>query len=179
MPEYLAFLRAINLGKNRKFPMVELRSVLESAGFGDVETYIQTGNVRLRTPMRSVERVASLLEEVFAADRGFDVPTVVLTPTELRQVHADAMAFEPPVDGEVRRYVTFLRQPAAPQVAAAVDAFAVDGEAARVVGRAVHVWVRDGYQNARISNGRLERMLGVATTRDLKVVTTLAGRWGR
>lgn len=179
MPEYVAFLRAINLGKNRKFPMAELRSALESAGFGDVETYIQTGNVRLRTAMRSGERVAARLEEVFAADRGFDVPTVVLTPAELRQVHADAMAFDPPLAGEVRRYVTFLRTPAAAEVAAAVDAIAVDGEAARAVGRAVHIWVRDGYQNARINNARIERMLGAATTRDLKVVTTLAGRWGR
>ena len=179
MPEYVAFLRAINLGKNRKFPMAEVRSVLESAGFGDVETYIQTGNVRLRSTMRSVERVATRLEEVFAADRGFDVPTVVLTPAELREVHADAMAFEPPLEGEVRRYVTFLREQADAETAAAVDAIAVEGEAARVVGRAVHVWVRDGYRSARISNGRLERMLGVATTRDLKVVTTLAERWGR
>ncbi len=179
MPEYVAFLRAINLGKNRKFPMAELRSVLDSAGFADVETYIQTGNVRLRSPMRSVDRVASRLEEVFAADRGFDVPTVVLTPAELRQVHADAVASAPPAGEEVRRYVTFLKEPADAQLVAAVDALTVDGEAARAVGRAVHVWVRDGYRSSRISNARLERMLGVATTRDLKVVTTLAGRWGR
>ena len=38
MPTYVAFLRAINLGKNRKFPMADVRRVLTTAGFTDVET---------------------------------------------------------------------------------------------------------------------------------------------
>lgn len=178
MTDFVAFLRAINLGKNRKFPMAELRSCLEQAGFQDVETHIQTGNVRLRTSLRSADRVASRLEEVFAADRGFDVPTVVMTPAELKQVHADAAGLDLGVTGDsVRRYVTLLKEPATPDAAQAVAALTVEGEAARVVGRAVHVWVRDGYQNARLNNARIERMLGVATTRDLKVITALAERW--
>ena len=60
-----------------------------------------------------------------------------------------------------------------------IHAIDLETEAARVRGRAVHVWVRDGYQNARLNNARIERSLGVATTRDLKVITTLAERWGR
>ncbi|GAB2749539.1 DUF1697 domain-containing protein [Nocardioides pakistanensis] len=178
MPSYVAFLRAINLGRTRKFPMAELRSCVEAAGFRDVETYIQTGNLRVSTSMRSADRVAALLEEVFEADRGFAVPTVVLTPDELRQVHDDAHSLEPLVEGDVRRYVTFLRSPAPPDVAAEIAAIEAEGEAARAIGRAVHVWVRDGYQSARINNARIERRLGVATTRDLKVVTTLTQRWG-
>ncbi len=178
MPHYVALLRAINLGRIRKFPMADLRDCLHRAGFRDVETYIQTGNVRVSTSMRSVDRVAAALEQVFEDDRGFAVPTVVLTPRELAGVHADALALEAPVAGEVRRYVTFVKQPVTPEAAAEIEAIDVEGEAARAVGRAVHVWVRDGYQNARLANALLERRLGVATTRDLKVVSTLARRWG-
>ena len=178
MPGYVAFLRAINLGNTRKLPMAELRSCLEQAGFDGVETYIQTGNVLLRSSMRSPDRVASRVEQVLESDRGFAVPAVVLTPAELRQVYDDACSLDPPVEGEVRRYVTFLKQPAPPEVAEEIAALGVEGEAARVRGRAVHVWVRDGYRNARVSNALIERRLGTATTRDLKVVTTLAERWG-
>jgi uncharacterized protein (DUF1697 family) len=178
VPGYVAFLRAINLGSTRKLPMAELRTCLEQAGFGGVETYIQTGNVRLRSTLRSSDRVAARVEEVLESDRGFAVPTVVLTPAELRQVYDDACSLDLPVTGDVRRYVTFLKRPAPPEVAEEVAAFEADGEAARVIGRAVHVWVRDGYRNARLSNALLERRLGPATTRDLKVVTTLAERWG-
>ncbi|HEY9564422.1 MAG TPA: DUF1697 domain-containing protein, partial [Nocardioides sp.] len=49
MPSYVAFLRAINLGAKRKFPKDDPRSAVESAGFTDVETHINTGNVRLST----------------------------------------------------------------------------------------------------------------------------------
>lgn len=178
MPSYVAFLRAINLGKTRKFPMVDLKACLDAAGFRDVETYIQSGNVRVGTSMRSTGRVTAELERLFEADRGFVVPTVVLTPAELRRVHEDARSLDLPVDGDVRRYVTFLKQPVPPDAAEEIARMEVEGEAARAIGRAVHVWVRDGYQNARLNNATLERKLGVATTRDLKVVAALAERWG-
>jgi uncharacterized protein (DUF1697 family) len=177
MPSYIAFLRALNVG-GRVFKMADLRSALEESGLRDVETYIQTGNVRLGSTMRSSDRVAARVEEVLESDRGFAVPTVVLTPAELRRVYEDARALDLPVTGDVRRYVTFLKQPAPPEVVEEVAAMEADGEAARVVGRAVHVWVRDGYRNARLNNALLERRLGTSTTRDLKVVTTLAERWG-
>ena len=179
--EYVAFLRAINLGKNRKFPMAELRALLEREGFDAVETWIQTGNVRLRSTLRSPQRLAARLEELFEADRGFAVPTVVMTPGELRQVYVDAQQLAPPPQlssGEVRRFVTLLKDDPPAEAVEALHAIELETEAARVRGRAVHVWVRDGYQNARINNTRIERSLGVATTRDLKVVTTLAERWG-
>ena len=178
MPAYIAFLRAINLGATRKFPKDAIKAAVESAGGTEVQTYINTGNVRFGSRMRSTGRVAAFLEETFLADRGFEVPTVVFTPAELRAVYADAQALEQPVAGECRRYVTLLRDDPDAAAAAAVDALSFEGEAARVVGRAVHVWLTNGVQGARLDNARLERALGVATTRDLKVITTLAERWG-
>lgn len=178
MPSFVAFLRAVNLGPTRKFPMAELRACLESAGFEGCETYIQSGNARFSCSMRSPSRVADRLEELFEEDRGFPVPTVVLTPAQLREVYDDAVSLETPLSGQPRRYVTLLRAEPTPKAVEAIESLSLDGEAARVRGRAVHVWVRDGYQNARLNNARIEKLCGVATTRDLKVVTTLAQRWG-
>ena len=45
MPTYIAFLRAINVGK-RMFANAAIVQACEDAGFTDVETYINTGNVR-------------------------------------------------------------------------------------------------------------------------------------
>ena len=181
MADYVAFLRAINLGKNRKFPMAELRACLEDAGFEEPETYIASGNVRIRSALRSAAKVADRLEEVFEADRGFAVPTVVVTAKELSAVYGDAMALEPPSKGHaegLRRYVTLLKQAPTKAVAAEVEELSTDEEVAWVRGRAVHLWMQSGYQSARLNNARVEKLLGVATTRDLKVITTLAQRWG-
>ena len=54
VPTYVAFLRAINLGAKRKFPQDAIKTATEAAGGSDVETYINTGNVRLTHPSRSV-----------------------------------------------------------------------------------------------------------------------------
>lgn len=174
---YVAFLRAINLGARRKFPMAELRDCLTAAGYADVATHIQTGNVLLSSPARSRRQVEAELERLFAENRGFEVPTIVVTPEELRSVYDAAAELEPVPDGH-RRYVTFLKEEPAAEVAAELDGWNLDGERARVAGRAVH-WVIPGpTQAARLSNARIEKLLGVATTRDLKVVRTLADRWG-
>ncbi len=93
MATYIAFLRAINLGATRKFPKDAIRAATEAAGGQRVETYINTGNVRLDSRLRSRERVEQVLEEAFLADRGFEVPTIVFTPEELRAIAEDAKRF--------------------------------------------------------------------------------------
>ena len=65
----------------------------EDCGFTDVETYINTGNVRFNTPLRSRAKVEAALEKAFRKHAGFEVPTIVLTPAELRQIAEDAVEF--------------------------------------------------------------------------------------
>ncbi len=171
----IAFLRAINLGKNRRFAMGDLRACLTEAGFAGVETHLATGNVRLATRMRSRERLEARLEELFAARTGLPVPTIVVGPEELSAVHAAAVALEVTA---ARRYVTFVKDPLSAETKAEIDAWNAPGEGARALDRAVVWWLDHPSQAARLSNARLERY-AVATTRDLKVVATLAQRWGR
>lgn len=90
MPAYVAFLRAINLGARRKFPKPDLIRVVEETGAVDLAVHLNTGNVLLTSRQRSPEAVARTLEAAFVTDRGFEVPTVVVTLDQLRQVAADA-----------------------------------------------------------------------------------------
>ena len=53
MTTYVAFLRAINLGAKRKFPKEAIRAAVEAAGMTEVETYINTGNVRFASTLRA------------------------------------------------------------------------------------------------------------------------------
>ena len=177
MPTHIAFLRAINLGRNRKVPMAQLRTWLEEAGMTEVETYIQTGNVRFTSSTRRRARVEALVEQVLAERCGFDVPTIVLSPVELTQVYDGAKLLEP-VHADARRYVTFLKTAPPADVVEQINGWDTPGERAVVVDRAVHWTVPGPSQAARLSNTRIEKALGVATTRDLKVVRTLAERWG-
>lgn len=180
---YVAFLRAINLGATRKFPAADLRAVVGRAGCAGVETHINTGNVRLDSRLRSRGRVEEALEAAFLADRGFEVPTVVLSPADLRAVVADADAFGGDLDRPCAQYVSLLKAEPAPDVVREVHAevarSAYDGEHLRVSGRAVHLALeeRDGYHRARLSNAWVEKRFGVATARNLTVVRAVVAKW--
>jgi uncharacterized protein (DUF1697 family) len=180
MATYIALLRAINVGK-RQFKMAELRDCLTASGLSEVETYIQTGNVRFTTPLRSPASVERHVEQALAGGCGFEVPAVILSPAELRAAYDDALALSPPdfaAEGQ-RRYVVFFKEREAPgeEAAAAVKAWDAPGEYAVAQGRAVHVWLAHTVHEARFF-GAFKKVLAPGTRRDLKVVKTLAERWG-
>lgn len=180
MPTYVAFLRAINVGK-RQYKMAALRACLTASGLADVETYIQTGNVRFRTPARSTAKVERHVEKALAAACGFDVPAIVFTPEELTRVYDDATAAEPPnanARGDMR-YVSLFKageQPAG-EAADRIAKWDRPGEAGLVIGRAVHVWIDGSMHEARFF-GAFAKELYPGTNRNLKVIATLAERWG-
>ena len=180
MPTYIALLRAVNVG-GRYYRMAALRDHLSESGLTEVETYIQTGNVRFRTRMRSAAKVETHVEAVLGRHCGFDVPAIVLSPAELVAVHRDALALPAPAAAAEapRRYVTFFKPGEAPtgEVARAIGDWDTPGEAAAVVGRAVHVCIAGSMMDARFF-GAFRKALAPGTNRDLKVVTTLAERWG-
>jgi uncharacterized protein (DUF1697 family) len=180
MPTYVAFLRAINLGPSRKFPKDAIRACAEAVGGRDVETYINTGNLRLTTGHRSSARVEAVLERAFLEDRGFEVPTIAYTPRELSEIAAEADRLGEGLDDDGRQYVSLLKEPAPAAVAAELEGRDVPGERAWVRGRAVHIRLeRQGlYHEATITNALVEKTVGVATNRNVTVIRELARRWG-
>ena len=177
MPTYVAFLRAINLGPTRKLPMALVKEALAAAGCTDVETHLATGNVRVTTGARSTAKVRADLERVLAEAGGFEVPTAVLTPAELTATYDEAVALD--VDAP-KRYVAFLPDPPSGEARETLSAWDAEGEGVHLGARHLHWWTDGGATTARIFQPATLKRLGLqlATTRDLKVVTTLRERWG-
>ncbi len=176
MPTYIAFLRAVNVGK-RTYPMAELRAALEAAGYDDVATHIQTGNVLLRSPRRSRHRVEEELEALFEQDRGFEVATVVLTPEELARVAADADELAAAHPAGHGHYVSLLKDAPTAAGTEKLEQHGFPDETVVVRERAVHLLYDKPYHEAKMSNVQVERALGVATNRNAKVVRALAEKW--
>jgi uncharacterized protein (DUF1697 family) len=174
MPTHLAFLRAINLGAKRKFPKDAIRAACESAGFTDVETYINSGNVRVTSSLRSRAKVETALETAFLEGAGFEVPTIVFTQKEFSQIASDAQ--ELTAERELaRHYILLLKEPVADP--AAVEALSTDDHRAVVRHRACHLLLGPSYEAGGVDPLRVEKLIGVATNRNYNVVTTLAEKW--
>jgi len=173
MPTYVAFLRAVNLGARRKFPKADLVAATEAAGATGVATHINTGNVLLTTSLRSRTKVEAVLEAAYEADRGFAVPTIVLTPEEVCRVVADADE----LDHGGRHYVSLLKQAPDAEATALIEAAGAEGERAVVRDRAVHLLLGEEYHSATVTNAEVEKALGVATNRSLTVLRAIAAKW--
>ena len=85
---WVALLRAVNLGARNKVPMAELRRLLTDAGYGDVRTYIASGNVLLDGP-RGRSTVAGELERLIADEFKVNTTAVMRTPKELKERSAE------------------------------------------------------------------------------------------
>ena len=106
----VALLRGINVGRNRRIKMADLREALTAAGFGRVRTVLQSGNVVLDAPGASPEEVERRVHDAVLAFSGFDVAVLVRTADELAAVVERSPMPEPP-DG-ARYVVVFLAGPA-------------------------------------------------------------------
>jgi uncharacterized protein (DUF1697 family) len=87
MARYVALLRGINVGGKNAVPMPALRASFEDAGFGNVTTYIQSGNVVFDAPSSSpaelTRRIEGIIRKAFAH---YDASVVLRTRSQMRSV---------------------------------------------------------------------------------------------
>ena len=82
MTTFVALLRGVNVGGNNKLPMADLRALMSGMGFGNVQTYIQSGNVVFTALDVDCEPVRLRLEAGIANRFGFSALVSVLTAVQ-------------------------------------------------------------------------------------------------
>lgn len=109
MSKYVAFLRGINVGGNKKVPMAELKKVFEELGFTCVQTVLNTGNVLFEATDSDdlALKISVGLEKKF----GFAISTIVFPFEAISEVVCSDPFKDVLVTPKTRLYVTFLAQP--------------------------------------------------------------------
>lgn len=85
MQTYLALLRGVNVGVNNRIRMEELRHAMETDGFSNVETYIQSGNV-LFDSEQDEQTLTARLESLLQSSFGYYGAVVLRTKNELARL---------------------------------------------------------------------------------------------
>lgn len=88
MPNYVALLRAVNVGGTGKLPMTELAAMCADAGFTNVKTYIASGNV-VFTCKQAERGVRAALEQRLERYANQHISVLVRTAEEITAVHRD------------------------------------------------------------------------------------------
>ena len=172
MTRHIVLLRGINLGSRNRIAMPELREALAGAGFEDVRTYLQSGNVVLSSD-DSPEQVARKCERQIASTFGLDVPVVGRTRAELAKVVKRNPLGK--VAKNPKRYqVSFLAGKLDPEVVRKLEAVAAPSERFVVDGREIYAWHPEGVARSKLWAALAGRGLGVtATARNWTTVTKL------
>lgn len=88
MNVYAAFLRGVNVGGKNIVKMADLRVHLESLGFSNVQTYVQSGNIVFATEDTDRAAVSARLTNAIEAKFGVRSEAVLRTADELRAIVA-------------------------------------------------------------------------------------------
>ena len=84
----IALLRGINVGGHKIIPMAKLKAIFESAGFKNVVTFIQSGNVLFDATATDVEALRTKVEKMLVDALGYDVPAIIRSANEMKKIVA-------------------------------------------------------------------------------------------
>jgi uncharacterized protein (DUF1697 family) len=169
---HIALFRGINVGGRHSLPMKQLRALLEEHGCVDVRTYIQSGNVILRSAIGDPARLAARLTAAVSASHGFAPAVLVLAPREVERAVAGNPFSEAAANPRSLHLFFLVATPRQPDLRL-LDAVKARSERFALVGRIFYLYAPDGIGRSKLAE-RVGRALGVeATARNWRTVTTL------
>ena len=173
MISYVALLHGINLIGQRPVSMDELYKYFDLAGFTNIRTYVQTGNILFDSEETNEDAIRSKIEQILYKNLGYKVVVLMRMVHDVKKVIRNN-PFDNLSNGEKQNlYVTFLSKTPAPALLGALGVYSNDAEYARVVNKEVYVY-SPNYGMTCFSNSFIERKLRVtATTRNWATITRL------
>jgi uncharacterized protein (DUF1697 family) len=171
-PVQIVLLRGINLGARNRVAMPALRDALTDAGFDDVRTYLQSGNVVLSSGL-SAAKLADKGSRLIKKQFGLDIDVVARTRNQLAKVvELDPLG---DVASNPKRYqVSFLDGKLSRDTMQKLEAVALEAERFVVHGREIYAWHPAGVARSKLWALLAGRGLGVtATARNWTTVTKL------
>jgi uncharacterized protein (DUF1697 family) len=172
MTRQVALLRGINVGGHNRLAMAQLRELMESLGYGDVRTHLQSGNV-VFTGDAAPDQAAAGIAAAIAERLGLRLRVVVRTRDELAAA-VDGNPLAAAATDPARLIVLFLSAAPDPQLLRGIDPAAYEPERLAICGREIHVWCANGVYGSPLLQVLSERRLGVTVTaRNWRTVTRL------
>jgi uncharacterized protein (DUF1697 family) len=152
--------------------MAKLRDALEDAGFAEVRTHLQSGNVVLESKTKP-EQTARKCERLLESEFGLELDVVVRTPAELAHVVKRNPLGKVATDPK-RYQVSFLAGPLPAASKQKLDDAVQEPEELVVSGREIYAWHPKGVARSKLWAALAGRGLGVtATARNWTTVTKL------
>lgn len=105
---YVVFLRGINVGRNTKVPMKELKEIFDSLGFKNVKTLLNSGNIIFESLEEDQSFLIKKIEDKLEKTFGFRIIVLLRMRDQIKKIAA-SHPFQDVVQKKgIQFYVTFL-----------------------------------------------------------------------
>ena len=176
MTAYAAMLRAVNVGGAR-IAMADLRAIGTAAGFEDVRTHLNSGNLLFTASVGTPDSFADAVSSALAELVGRPVPVIVRTLEQLRQAAHTAQQLYPAAP-DTSVAVAFLDRPVPDGPPDRLGSFS--DERYVIDGDAVHLFYPNGQARSKLTLPVIEKRLGVvATARGVRSIRGMVAAGGR
>lgn len=170
---FVALLRGINVGTSVRVNMKELKALFEASGFGNVSTYINSGNV-LFDSEREKGEIAAEINGMLAAGYGQEIRTLVLEKARVVRI-AEAIPEGWTNDDSQKTDVAYLFDEF--NTAGIVDALPIRKEFVRLIyvdGALIWNVSRDDYGKSQLNKVIGHKMYKGMTVRNVNTARYLA-----
>ena len=161
MATLIALLRGINVGRAKRVGMAQLRALVESLGYRDVRTLVNSGNIIFESSDQP-NRAASRIEAEIREQLGFSSRVTVLTAAEVGSIASQNELAERATDLS-RLLVAVLNDPASLACLTPLADQDWGAEALVLGSRAAYIWCPDGILASRLPEA-VGRALGDGVT---------------
>lgn len=172
MITYISLLRGINVSGKNSIKMDALKKAFEEAGFYNVTTYIQSGNIIFNSNETNSKSLEQLIFNIILNKFGFNVPVTILTIDELEQ----SLNKNPFSNNSDEKFIhfTFLKDLPTISYEKEINNKKALNEEIKIINKTIYLYCPDGYGKTKLTNNYLEKVLKVsATTRNLKTTNQL------
>lgn len=163
MPVYIALLRGINVGGNKRIKMADLRTLLADIGISDANTLLASGNVVFQSDEIDREKLVSNVEEAIQRHYDFEVKVVLRSGDDLEAIIEKNPFAGQDVAGN-RLLVTFLNHSAAIETVNKFQQSHTTNEIIYFMDKEIFIHYPDGAGQSKLSNTIIEKKMTVTGT---------------
>jgi uncharacterized protein (DUF1697 family) len=179
MITHLALLRGINVSGHKMIKMEALKKALESIGFTNVVTYIQSGNVFVTTNEESPSKVGFLIKQEIFKSFGHDVPVIVIGKDDL-QACLDRNLFLNEAEIDLKKlYVSFISSELPENMITQLNLNFIKPDEIQLDGKRIYLKYDISPAKTKLDNKWIEKSMNVvSTTRNWNTVNKLLEMFG-
>ncbi|WP_025762152.1 DUF1697 domain-containing protein [Dyadobacter tibetensis] len=172
--KYIAILRGVNVSGKNLIKMSALTELLFQEGFGEVKSYIQSGNLCFSAARQNLPDLQRNLSEIIYRQFGLLVPVIVLTAADLLRVQQQN-PFLKEADVNIKDlYLTFLTKIPTDLERESLEHPGNVPDTYYIINNLVFLKMSQGYGKTKFNNTFFEKKLNTsATTRNWKTVLKL------